>query len=47
MLGMVKGTSLGEVAGAAAPFLLCDLILVLLLVAFPMLAMYLPNLMGI
>ena len=47
MLGMVKGTSLGEVAGAAAPFLLCDLILVLLLVAFPMLAMYLPGLMGI
>ena len=46
MLGMVKGTTLGEVAGAAAPFLLCDLILVLLLVAFPMIALYLPNLMG-
>jgi TRAP-type C4-dicarboxylate transport system permease large subunit len=47
MLGMVKGTTLGQVAGAAAPFLLCDFILVLMLVAFPMLALYLPNLMGI
>ena len=46
MMGMVKGTTLFEVAWAAAPFLLCDLILVLLLVAFPMLALYLPNLMG-
>ena len=46
MLGMVKDTTLGEVALAAAPYLLCDLILVLLLLAFPMLAMYLPNLMG-
>jgi tripartite ATP-independent transporter DctM subunit len=47
MLGMVRGTTLGEVALAAAPYLLCDLILVLLLIAFPLLAMYLPNLMGI
>ena len=47
MLGMVKGTTLGQVAGAAAPYLLCDFILVLLLVAFPLLALYLPNLMGI
>ena len=47
MLGMVRGTSLGEVALAAAPYLLCDLILVLLLITFPLLAMYLPNLMGV
>jgi TRAP-type C4-dicarboxylate transport system permease large subunit len=47
MLGMVRGTTLGEVALAAAPYLLCDLILVLLLISFPLLAMYLPNLMGI
>ena len=47
MLGMVRGTSLGEVALAAAPYLVCDLILVLLLIAFPLLAMYLPNLMGV
>jgi TRAP-type C4-dicarboxylate transport system permease large subunit len=46
MLGMVKGTTLFEVAWAAAPFLLCDLILVLILVAAPGLALYLPNLMG-
>ena len=46
MLGMVKGTTLFEVAWAAAPFLLCDLILVLLLVAAPGIALYLPNLMG-
>ncbi len=45
MLGMVKKTTLFEVASAAAPFLLCDLILVVLLVAFPMLALYLPGLM--
>ena len=47
MLGMVRGTTLGEGPSAAAPFLLCDLILVLLLVAFPLLVMYLPNLMGV
>ena len=45
MLGMVQKTTLFEVASAAAPFLLCDLILILLLVAFPALALYLPQLM--
>ena len=45
MLGMVRKTTLFEVASAAAPFLLCDLILVMLLVAFPTLALYLPRLM--
>ena len=45
MMGMVRGTSLGEVALAAAPYLLCDLILVIILVAFPPLALYLPSLM--
>ena len=45
MLGVApKGTTLLQVAGAAVPFLLCDLILVILLVAFPMLALYLPRL---
>ena len=47
MLGMVRETTLGEVALAAAPFLLCDLILVFLLVGFPMMALYLPGLMGL
>ena len=45
MMGMVRGTSLGEVALAAAPFLLCDLILVVILVVFPPLALYLPTTM--
>jgi tripartite ATP-independent transporter DctM subunit len=46
MIGMVKGTTLYEVSVAAAPFLLCDLILVMILVAVPGLALYLPSLMG-
>ena len=47
MLGMApRGTTLIEVASAAAPFLLCDLILVLILVAFPVVALYLPGFMG-
>ena len=31
---------------AAAPFLLCDLILIIILVIVPGLALFLPNLMG-
>ena len=46
MLGMVEGTTLFEVASYAAPFLFCDLMLILLLVAFPMIGLYLPSLMG-
>jgi len=47
MLGMApRGTTLMEVAGAAAPFLLCDLILVIILIIVPGLALYLPGLMG-
>ena len=46
MLGMVPGTTLFEVASAALPFLLCDLILILILVAFPALGLFLPSLMG-
>ncbi len=46
MLGVApKGTTLPQVALAAAPFLVCDAILVLLLVGFPTLALYLPGLM--
>ena len=45
MLGVApKGTTLLQVAGAAVPFLICDAILVALLIAFPMLALYLPRL---
>jgi TRAP-type C4-dicarboxylate transport system permease large subunit len=32
-------------AGAAAPFLLCDALMVVLLMLFPEIALYLPNLM--
>jgi TRAP-type C4-dicarboxylate transport system permease large subunit len=46
MMGMVKGTTLWQVAIAAAPYLLCDLILVGILIAAPGLALYLPSLMN-
>ncbi len=46
MLGVApRGTTLGQVAKAAAPFLICDAILVALLIVFPWLALYLPSLM--
>lgn len=46
MMGMVKGTTLWQVSTAAAPYLLCDLILVVILVLAPGIALYLPSLMG-
>jgi len=47
MLGVApKGTTLFQVAGAAFPFLVCDTILILILVAYPDLALYLPRVMG-
>ena len=46
MLGVApKGTTLYQVAAAAFPFLVCDAILILILIAFPALALWLPNLM--
>ena len=46
MLGVApKGTTLFQVASAAFPFLICDAILVVLLLAFPILALYLPGMM--
>jgi len=39
-----KGTTIMEVARAAAPFILCTLLLVLLLTIFPQLALWLPSL---
>jgi len=48
MLGVApKGTTLFQVARAAAPYLVCDSILLLILVAFPGLGLYLPTLAGI
>ena len=46
MLGMVKGTTLFQVASAAMPFLFCDLILIIILVIAPGLGLWLPGLMG-
>ena len=46
MLGVAPpGTTLIQVASAAFPFLICDAILILILVAFPPLALWLPSLM--
>jgi len=46
MLGVApRGTTLLQVANAAFPFLVCDFILILILVAYPNLALFLPNLM--
>jgi tripartite ATP-independent transporter DctM subunit len=39
-----RGTTLGRVALAAAPYLLCDAVLMGLLLAFPALALFLPGL---
>jgi tripartite ATP-independent transporter DctM subunit len=46
MMGMVRGTTLFEVAMAAFPFLVCDFILIVILVIVPGVALYLPSLMG-
>ncbi len=46
MLGVApKGTTLYQVASAAFPFLVCDAILILILIAYPDLALWLPSLM--
>ena len=46
MLGIApKGTTLFEVASAALPFLLCDVVLIVILVAFPSIALFLPSFM--
>ena len=46
MLGVApRGTTLGDVSKAAAPYVVCDLILFSLLVVFPSIALFLPGLM--
>jgi len=46
MLGIApKGTTLFQVASAAFPFLVCDLVLIALMMAFPEFVLFLPNLM--
>jgi tripartite ATP-independent transporter DctM subunit len=46
MLGIApKGTTLFQVAGAAMPFLACDVLLIAILVVFPGIALFLPSLM--
>jgi tripartite ATP-independent transporter DctM subunit len=39
------GTKLGEICLAAAPFLICDLIVMIILIAFPSIVLFLPALM--
>ena len=39
------GTKLGEICLAAAPFLVCDLIVMIILIAFPSIVLFLPKLM--
>lgn len=46
MMGMVRGSTLFEVAAAAIPFLFCDLVLIIILIIAPGVALYLPGLMG-
>tara|TARA_Y100000588_G_scaffold117876_1_gene129020 strand:+ start:1770 stop:3116 length:1347 start_codon:yes stop_codon:yes gene_type:complete len=41
-----KGTTLWQVAKAAAPYICCALIVLVLLIIFPQLALYLPSLMN-
>ena len=41
-----KGTTLWQVAKAAAPYICCALIVLVLLIIFPDLALYLPSLMN-
>lgn len=50
LLFVMKGsappdTKLGEICLAAAPFLICDLIVMMLLIAFPVIVLFLPNIM--
>ncbi len=47
MMGVApRGTTLREVVIAAAPYLVCDAVLVALLIVFPALALYLPRVMS-
>jgi TRAP-type C4-dicarboxylate transport system permease large subunit len=39
------GTRMGEICLAAAPFLVCDLIVMIILIAFPSIVLFLPGLM--
>ena len=39
------GTTLGDICKSAAPFLVCDLIIMIILIAFPSIVLFLPNLM--
>jgi len=39
-----RGTTLGQIAMAAAPYLVCDLLLMILLILMPALALFLPGL---
>jgi TRAP-type mannitol/chloroaromatic compound transport system permease large subunit len=40
-----EGIKLGEICLAAAPFLMCDLIVMIMLIAFPSIVLFLPQFM--
>lgn len=47
MIGVApKGTTMGQVIGSALPFLGCDLILLVCIIAFPQIVLFLPGLMN-
>ncbi|MCW5773229.1 MAG: TRAP transporter large permease [Rhodospirillaceae bacterium] len=45
MMGVVPGTTLGQVSRAAIPYVACQMLVVALLVAFPGLVLFLPRLL--
>jgi TRAP-type mannitol/chloroaromatic compound transport system permease large subunit len=50
LMFVIKGsapsdTTIGEICIAALPFLACDLIVMILIIAFPTIALFLPSLM--
>ena len=40
-----RGTTMGDIFRAALPFLYCDLVAMALIIAFPAIALWLPNVM--
>jgi len=40
------GTTMGDIIWAAVPFLICDLLAMILIIAFPLIALWLPGLMS-
>ena len=45
MMGVVPGTTLGEVSKAALPYVVCQILVIVLLAAVPGLVLFLPRLL--